>query len=296
MVSAISGGAVIGALFNLFSTDWGKFSEKIEGLLSEGLEARLYNKFLDFRWVIGQGLPPDSFADILDERLFSGVKLEEISDRPRLILNATDLKTGTNFKFSKDCCGSYRLGSYTVSDLRLSQAVAYSAAFTLAFSVKRLKLGEGKEAYLTDGGVYDGLGANALMPDKGESSILVQSCETIITSDASFPYQENPKGIDVFFKNRMESSYYCSTNRNRSLIYNRLFMLNKLKEIPYLGTIKMDSKHDDLTKGWDKKDLAYINSYRTDFKPVTGKAVKLLKERGKRSTEVIIKQYLTHLL
>lgn len=296
MVSAISGGAVIGALFNLFSTDWGKFSKKIEGLLSEGLEANLYKKFLDFRWVIGQGLPPDSFADILDKRLFSGVKLEEISDRPKLILNAADLKTGTNFKFSKDCCGSYRLGSHPVNDLRLSQAVAYSAAFTLAFSVKRLKLGEEKEVYLTDGGVYDGLGANTLMPDKGETSILVQNCETIITSDASFPYQENPKGIDFFFKNRMESSYYCSTNRNRSLIYNRLFMLNKSKEIPYLGTIKMDSKHDDLTKDWDKKDLAYINSYKTDFKPVNGRAIKLLKERGRWSAEIIVKKYLSHLL
>lgn len=296
MVSAISGGAVIGALFNLHSDDWNVFSKKIEILLNEGLEAKLYRKFLDFRWVMGQGLPPDSFADILDERLFTGIKLEDIPQRPRLILNTADLKTGTNFKFSKDCCGSYRLGSHPVSGFRLSQAVAYSAAFTLAFSVKRLKLVNGAEAHLTDGGVYDGLGANALMPDKDEKSILVQACETIITCDASFPYQENPKGVDVFLKNRMESSYYCSTNRNRSLIYNRLFMLNKSKEIPYLGTIKMDSKHDDLTKDWDKKDLAYINSYKTDFKPVTGKAAKLLRERGKRSAEVIIKQYLSHLL
>lgn len=296
MVSAISGGAVIGALFNLYSNDWNGFSGKVESLLNEGLEAKLRRKFLDFRWVMGQGLPPDSFADILDERLFSGINLAEIPQRPRLILNTADLKTGTNFKFSNDCCGSYRLGTHPVSGLRLSQAVAYSAAFTLAFSVKKLKLGNGIEAHLTDGGVYDGLGANALMPDKDGKSILVQNCETIMTSDASFPYQENPKGVDIFFKNRMESSYYCSTNRNRSLIYSRLFMLNKSKEIPYLGTIKMDSKHDDLTNGWDKKDLAYINSYKTDFKPVTGKAIKLLKDRGKRSAEVIIKQYLPHLL
>ena len=296
VVSAISGGAIIGALLNLYAKDWNGFSLKVEELLSEGLQARLYKKFLDFRWIIGQGIPPDSFADILDKRLFSGIKLAEIAEKPRLILNAADLKTGSNFKFSRDCCGSYRLGSHSVADLRLSQAVACSAAFTLAFSVKKLKLSGGKEAHLTDGGVYDGLGANALMPDKGESSILVQSCETIITSDASFPYQESPKGIDIFFKNRMESSYYCSTNRNRSLIYNRLYMLNKSKEIPYLGTIKMDSKHDDLTKGWDKKDLAYINSYKTDFEPVIGKAIKLLKDRGKRSAEIIVKQYLTHLL
>ena len=250
---------------------------------------------MDFRWLIGQGIHPDSFADILDDKLFAGIRLADLPERPKLILNTADLKTGTNFKFSRDCCGSYRLGCHPVSDLRLSQAVAYSAAFTIAFSVKRLKLSEGKEAHLTDGGVYDGLGVNALMPDKGDDSILLQKCETIITSDASFPYQENPKGVHIFFKARMESSYYCSANRNRSLIYNRLYLLHKSQEIPYLGTIKMDSRHDDLSKGWDKKDLAYINSYKTDFRPVKDRAIKLLKERGRRSAEFIVRQYLSHL-
>lgn len=296
VVSAISGGAIIGALFNLCFQDWGKFSQKVEMILREGLQASLYRKIFDLKLMFWQGLHPDSFAEILDRKLFSGIKLNDIPEKPTLILNATDLKTGSNFKFGKAYCGSYREGSYSLPGLRLSQAVAYSAAFTLFFSVKKLKLDGDKVAYLTDGGVYDGLGANALMPDKDEKSILVQNCETIITSDASFPYQESPKGVDIFLRNRLESSYSCSTNRNRSLIYNKMYLLNRYKELPYLGTIKMDSKHDDMLTGWDKKDLGFINSYKTDFKPVTGKAIKLIKDRAKKATEIIVKKYLSHLL
>ena len=54
----------------------------------------------------------------------------------------------------------------------------------------------GKDAFLTDGGSYDCLGANALMPDKDEGmSILIQDCETIITSDASAPFLEDRQNL-----------------------------------------------------------------------------------------------------
>ena len=80
------------------------------------------------------------------------------------------------------------------------------------------------------------------------------------------------------------------------MVYNKMYLLNSSKEIPFLGTIKMDSKHPDLKAGWSQKDLDFINGYKTDFKPVTGKAMKYIKERGKKSAEFIVTQYLSHLL
>jgi NTE family protein len=296
VVSAISGGAIVGALFNSYSRDQNTFKEKMDRVLSEGLETSLYWKLLDPRWLFHQGIHPDALADVLDKKIFQGALLKDIPDTPILILNATDLKRGCNFKFGKSVYGSYKDGSFPVAGLRLSQAVAYSAAFTLCISVKKLILSKGNEVYLTDGGVYDALGANSLMPDKNDQSILAQQCNTVILSDASFPYQENLKGLSLFAKSRLESSFYCSGNRNRSLIYNKAFLLHQTGRIPYLGTIKMDSKHEDLTRNWSAEDLGFINKYRTDFKPVTGKAITLLKMRGKKEAEVIVKQYLSHLL
>ena len=296
VISAISGGAVIGALFNLYSNDRSKFGEKVDQVLKEGLETSLYWKLLDPRWLLHQGIHPDALADILDKNIFRGILLKDIPDSPLLILNTTDLKKGCNFKFSKSVCGSYKDGGFEVSGLRLSQAVAYSAAFTLCISVKKLNLSKGMSAYLTDGGVYDALGANSLMPDKNDKSILAQNCSTVILSDASFPYQENPRGLSFFAKSRLESSFYCSGHRNRALIYNKAFLLYESGKIPYLGTIKMDSKHEDLTQDWSAEDLRFINRYTTNFKPVTGKAIALLKTRGKKEAEIIVSKYLRHLL
>ena len=296
VVSAISGGAIIGALFNLYASNRDALKEKIEFILKDGLQSSLYRKLFDIRWLLHQGVHPDSLADILDKKLFHGILLKDIPERPLLILNATDLKRGCGFKFGKEVCGSYRDGGFVLPSLRLSQAVAYSAAFTLCLSVKKLRLSENEYAYLTDGGVYDGLGVNALFPDKDEKSILSQSCETIIVSDASFPYQENPPGISFFAKNRLESAHYCSGQRNRSLIYNKLFLLQKSGQLKNVGTIKMDSKHADLTEGWKDEELKFINRYRTDFKPVVARAASLLKGRGEREAHVIVSKHLSNLI
>ncbi|MDD5281474.1 MAG: patatin-like phospholipase family protein [Candidatus Omnitrophica bacterium] len=299
VVSAISGGAVIGALWNLYSKDWSCFSSKIELILRDGLEtsilSRLIHPKLIFATICQLGVDCDIMADVLDKKVLDYIKLNEIPEKPLLILNATELKTGTNFKFSKTICGSYR-SSGCVSGLRLSQAVACSAAYPLVFAVKKLILDSADDVYLTDGGAYDCIGANALMPDKGETSILVQNCETIIISDASFPYIENRPRLTRSIVDGLLASYGASSNRNRALIYNKLYMLNKSGEIPFLGTIKMDSKHPDLTTGWNKKELELINNYKTNFKPVTGNALVSLKNRGKESAKIIITKYLSHLL
>jgi len=299
VVSAISGGAIIGALWTLYAEDWKGFSSKVELILKDGLENSVLDKLrhpaVFLSTLCGLGIDVDVLAEVLDKKLFNSIKLYEIPDTPLLILNASELKTGTNFKFSKNICGSYRV-NICFPGLCLSQAVACSAAFPLVFKAKRLRLSKNEDVCLTDGGAYDCIGANALMPDKDEKSILVQNCETVIISDASFPYIENRKGLDSSIITGLYASYSVCANKNRSLIYNKLYLLNKNKEIPYLGTIKMDSKHPDINNGWSKDQLKCVTRYKTNFKPVTGEALKFLRKRGNETTRFIITKYLDHLL
>ncbi len=301
VISSISGGSIIAALWNLYSRDWNIFTEKVEIVLREGLESAFIKKLCNVRWLISKisnfGLDPDGLADILDEKVFNNVKLNNIPDNPLLILNASEIKTGSNFKLSKKISGSYKTGNCTFTELLLSQAVAYSAAYPLMFSVKKVKINENISAYLSDGGAYDCLGANALMPDKvDEISILTQNCETIITSDASAPFMENRENLNRSIIDGLYASYLTSGHRNKSLIYNKLYLLNQSGKIPYLGTIKMDSRHPDLKFDWTQDDLNFIYNYPTNFKPVTGRALELLKKRGKESTDFIVTTYLKHLL
>lgn len=299
VVSGISGGAIVAALWTLYSKDWHLFSEKIQWIINNGFEKlllkRLFNLNRIFRFC-RLGIDADHFAEVLDEHLFDGIKLTGIPAHPCLILNAAELRQGVNFKFSKNVCGSYKDGGCIFPDLRLSQAVAYSAAYPLFFSVKKMMMPNGKGAFLTDGGAYDCIGANSLMPDKDTKSILTQNSETVIISDASFPHQTDPKALTVSIINGLYASYITSSNKNRSLIYNKLFLLNKTKDIPFLGVIKMDSEHPDLTEGWDKEELSLINRYKTDFRPIEKKAFSIIRNRGKKIATFIVKQYLKHLL
>lgn len=299
VISAISGGAIIGALWNLYASDWNRFSAKVDLVLSDGLESSLFKKLwhpILFLSTIGKlGIDTDILANVLDKKVFDFIKLQDIPKKPLLILNATELKTATNFKFSKTVCGTYKEKGF-LPELRLSQAVACSAAYPLYFRVKKIKLNEANYVYLTDGGAYDSIGASALMPDKDDKSILVQRCKTVIISDASLPYVEKHNELTCSVVTGLCSSYSASSKRNRSLTYNKLYMLHKSKEIPFLGTIKMDSKHPDFANGWNKDELDLICEYETDFKPVTGEALQLIKNRGKQAANIIITKYLAHLL
>jgi len=300
VVSAISGGAVIAALWVVYSSDWDSFVKNVELILKKGLEGtilrRLKHPVTLLQQIFNLGIDPSLLAEAIDDLVLHDINLKELPDKPVLILNATDLRTGSNFKFSKSISGSYKDGEINLGDMKLSEAVACSAAYPACFRAKRLRMNNGKDVFLTDGGSYDGLGANALMPDKDEKiSILVQDCETIITSDASAPFLEDRKYLGRSIGDALYSSYLTSAKRVRSLIYNKMYHLKDSGDIPYLGTIKMDSKHPDLTIGWNKTDLEFVNGYKTNFKPVTGKAVDYIKKRGKESAEIIIQKYLSHL-
>lgn len=299
VVSGISGGAVVAALWALHSKDWRLFSEKIQWIIDNGFEKLLLNRLFNLNRIFRfcrLGIDADHFSEVLDEYVFNGIKLKDVPPHPCLILNAAELREGVNFKFSKTACGSYKDGGWVFPDLRLSQAVAYSAAYPLFFSVKKIMMPNGNEAFLTDGGAYDCIGANALMPNKDAKSILAQHAETVIISDASFPYQAGAKNLTFSVINGLYASYRTSSNRNRSLIYNKLFLLNKTKDIPFLGVIKMDSSNPDLTDGWNEEELRIINGYQTDFKAIEEKAFKLIKKRGEKVADFVLRQYLPHLL
>lgn len=300
VVSAISGGAVIAALWTVTASDWDTFVKNVEIVLEKGLEGtvlrRLSHPITFLQQIFHLGLDLYLLAEALDELVLNGKTLKELPDKPALILNATDLRTGSNFKFSKSICGSYKDGGSNLCDMKLSEAVACSAAYPLCFKAKKVRMDNGRDAFLTDGGSYDCLGANALMPDKDEGmSILIQDCETIITSDASAPFLEDRQNLGRSIGDALYSSYLTSAKRTRSLIYNKMYHLHDSGDIPYLGTIKMDSKHPDLIKGWKKSAIDFVNGYKTNFKPVTGKAVEYIKTRGRESAEIIVKKYLTHL-
>src|SRR4030095_10203510 len=103
--------------------------------------------------------------------LFGGAKLRDLPDKPEFSINATNVETGTLWRFSRLYMGDWRAGYVRNPDLSLAHAVAASSASPPFLSPYVLKVrpedfGKKKgvdpnlrfDISLTDGGVYDNLG------------------------------------------------------------------------------------------------------------------------------------------
>jgi NTE family protein len=105
----------------------------------------------------------------LDDLLFEGASLDALPAQPHLVINATELRTGSAFRFGTLESGSWRWGKLHRNDISVAHAVAASAAYPLflpAFdeTLTFEKGGELKNSrvVLTDGGIYDNLGLGCL--------------------------------------------------------------------------------------------------------------------------------------
>lgn len=145
------------------------------------------------------GKVSDSVAKKYDKKLFHGATLRDLPDDkagegPRFIIYATNLQTGSNFRFSRPYLADWRLGMYQNDQVRLAKAVAASSAFPPILSPTILKTDPEKwqkgppndkvhrklrkRIVLTDGGVYDNMGLEAIW----------DRCDIVLVSDAGGPF------------------------------------------------------------------------------------------------------------
>jgi NTE family protein len=99
---------------------------------------------------------------VFDELLFGGASMSDLPATPHLVVNATELRTGSAFRFGTRESGSWRWGKLHRNDVSVAHAVAASAAYplflpafdeTFAFDDKDALRTE--RVVLTYGGIYD---------------------------------------------------------------------------------------------------------------------------------------------
>lgn len=192
-VSSVSGGSITAAVLALA---W-------NGLKAGGMPAfkrdvveplrNLARVTIDARSVIGALLLPGSaghyVAQSYAKHLFGENTLQNLPEAPQFIINATNLETGSLFRFSRAEIRDWRVGRIAAPTLRIADAVAASSAFPPVLSPFVLDVdpsdfdphapGEiADDAYrseitLSDGGVYDNLGLQQVWG----------RCKTVLVSD-----------------------------------------------------------------------------------------------------------------
>jgi NTE family protein len=197
-ISSVSGGSITAAVLALH---WERAQTDFVGAVVEPVRV-LADITVDEKAVAVGLLTPESIGERVAaayrDHLFGDATLQSLPDRPRFVINATNLASGVLFRFSKPYMADWRVGQIDTPDVPLAAAVAASSAlppllspFELDLRDARWKTVRGNELTaskwrgklaLTDGGVYDNLGLETVW----------KRCRTVLVSDGGGLMDDDP--------------------------------------------------------------------------------------------------------
>ncbi len=201
-ISSVSGGSITAAVLALA---WERI--KIEGQAAFEEEVvkplrAMARVTIDEKSVISGLLLPGTVGAYVSgayaKHLFGTKTLQAFPEHPRFIINATNLETGSLFRFSRREIRDWRLGRIIDPKISLADAVTASSAFPPILSpfvldvapddFERTSPGEldnndfRTEISLSDGGVYDNLGLQQVWG----------KCRAVLVSDAGGHITDDP--------------------------------------------------------------------------------------------------------
>jgi NTE family protein len=139
---------------------------------------KLASKTIDLgaviRGILLPGTISDRVAGAYRKHVFGKLTLQDLPDKPRFVINSTNIQTGSLWRFSKPYMADYQVGMVRNPHVELAVAVAASSAFPPILSPVQLKVDPASfdptqrgplhvppftsDVVLADGGVYDNLG------------------------------------------------------------------------------------------------------------------------------------------
>jgi NTE family protein len=145
-VSSVSGGSITAATLG---RQWARLDFDADGVARGFVPEvvtplrRLASTTVDSPAFLGGILRPRrSAADLVikayRKHLFGDATLQDLPDRPRFVLTATNLQVGSLWRFAKGYMADYRIGTYPAPHVELAVAVGASAAVPPVLSPVRL--------------------------------------------------------------------------------------------------------------------------------------------------------------
>lgn len=332
VVSTISGGSVIGAYYAYTpKKSFEEFETDIRKYLRDGLQFKILIELLkpwhllpsisnmalvQLQELISVAFPnqprfkryisrSDMFYRVLRKTVFADLKMNS----PRrgninIVIGASELRTGSAFRFGNDKSGSWRHGEIVGGNLDVSFAVAASAAYPILLpAFDRTWLFQQKDktrrhrVLLTDGGVYDNLGLQVLEPGRDpEYSLHTYPCQYLIVCNAGYG-QEAGTDIPLGFMSRVTKSFEVVHKRVQDAAMGHLHHLQETASIrgfamPYLG-------QQDHQLPWKPNTLVSreeVLGYPTNFAAMADEWIDKLSNRGEQLTRLLVSYYMPELL
>lgn len=209
VVSGISGGSLLTAMWAYGPADFAEFDTTVVELLCGGLQAELVRRAFAPR-VAGANLlstltalpgtarnrhstRTEALVNAMAARDFGARTMEQVTHpATKVVISATDLSTGNAIRFGSEVSSCSPLGVVNEA-IPVADAVAASAAFPVLLPhlkrsytfTRRDGTTQRKTVLMTDGGVYDNLGLTPLMPGRSrDHTSHVHDLDYIIAVDA----------------------------------------------------------------------------------------------------------------
>jgi len=319
VISGVSGGSVMAALWAYSHDDFEAFDSRVQAFLRRGLARDITRRALLSRRapeaVVTSALAAtrltrryvsrtDAFRDVLARTVLGDVPIDA---RRRgdvdVVINACDLRTGSAFRFGSTESGTWRFGTIVDNDVDVATAVAASAAYPVILPAldrlwefeRRDKTRARHRVVLTDGGVFDNLGTTCLEPGRSTTfSTNVHPVDYIVACDAGQGLL-GPKA-PVFWPSRMKRSFESTFRKVQDSGRARLHQALAVGDLrgfllPYLG--QQDRELVDPPSDLVSRDE--VISYPTNFSSMAADDLARLTKRGEQLTMLAMDTYLPEL-
>jgi predicted acylesterase/phospholipase RssA len=321
VISGVSGGSLLAALYAYGPADFAEFDAMTVDLLRRGLQGALIRRALApgaaARSVVAVGrvLPPqrrgtqprrrtanrtDALRLELADRAFGHRTLDQVN-RPGLatVITATDLRTSNAVRFGSLRSSCSVFGTIT-EPVTVADAVAASAAFPLllpaierSYSFCRSGTSElsRQVVLLTDGGVYDNLALTVLEPGRSaRRTAHVYDIDYVIACDAG--RGSLPRVAGHFAGTRLRRTF--DTVHRRAQDAARAGLHNAAASGQLEGFVHAYLGMPDERVPVPVTDLVpleQVRNYPTDFKALTSNHLDLIATRGEQLTRALLAHY-----
>ena len=340
VISSVSGGSVISAMYAYFNDSFSEFDARAVEFLRLGLTRSIVRAALrpssvvktvwslaaiaavsGLRILFGlvpsvltpQGLSPgqppsirtfsrsEAFRNVM-QSVFADTLMRDVArDSLEIVVNATELRTGSAFRFGSRRSGCWRFGTIAPEDALVADAVAASAAYPPLLPALERRYSFNKNGVtsgptrvlLTDGGVFENLGVGPMEPGREPSiSTNVFNPAFIISCDAGTGLF-NGYSYPMWWASRMYRSFETVFRKVQDATRNRLHRLAESGEISGFVLSYLGQEDDRLP--WLPPELPTrdeVHGYPTDFSPMDAKDIDRLALRGELLTRFLVAYYL----
>jgi predicted acylesterase/phospholipase RssA len=317
VVSGISGGSLLAAMWAYGPQDFETFDVTVTDLLGRGLQLELAARALSPRRALPNAISATSAAlpggrkrprnstrtealvDALASRDFGQRTMSEVTHEGlSTVLSATDLSTGNAVRFGS-AASSCSPHGVILDPVPVADAVAASAAFPVLLPqlsrTYTFRQSDGTEQtrtmLMTDGGVYDNLGLTPLLPGRlRRFTSHVYDLDYIVAVDAG-PGRTAPRAPN-FLVGRLKRSFEIAHNKSQDGSRARVHELAAAGQIKgfvysYLGM--RDARLPVPIAGLvERRD---VMSYPTNFARMAPDDVHAITLRAEQQTRALIEFY-----